>query len=140
MDKIDIPIFTSLKKIENEKGDIFHVLKKSDSNYISFGEAYFSTINFGIIKGWKKHKKMQCNLIVPSGKVRFRVISLDQRYFSFILSKENYGRLMIPPGCWFSFEGLSEDTNLILNIASIEHDPEENENLPLNSFQLEFFD
>ena len=55
MDKI---ILSPLNQIYNSKGSIFHVIKKSDDQFNGFGEAYFSFINKGEIKGWKKHKKM----------------------------------------------------------------------------------
>ena len=38
----------NLKIIKNDKGDILHGLKSSDSNYKGFGEAYFSKINYKV--------------------------------------------------------------------------------------------
>ena len=32
---------------------------------------YFSVVNPGVVKGWKLHKKMTCNLIVPIGTIKF---------------------------------------------------------------------
>ena len=54
MDEINIEgvILTPLKKIHHPKGDVLHGLKKSDAEYSSFGEAYFSTINNGEIRIW----------------------------------------------------------------------------------------
>ena len=73
MDKINIEgvILTPLKKISHPRGDVFHGMKKSDNGYAGFGEAYFSTIKNGEIKGWNKHKRMTLNLVVPVGKVIF---------------------------------------------------------------------
>ena len=68
---IDGVILTPLKKILHPKGDIFHGMKKDDNGYVGFGEAYFSTINNGEIKGWNKHKRMTLNLVVPMGEVTF---------------------------------------------------------------------
>ena len=45
---------TPLNEILNDKGNIFHTLKSTDETFISFGEAYFSNVNYGAIKGWKK--------------------------------------------------------------------------------------
>ena len=39
-------------------------------NTLSF-DFYFSKIEYKAIKGWKQHKKMILNLIVPIEKVRF---------------------------------------------------------------------
>ena len=60
-----------LKEIEVEGGNVLHALKKSDSSFKDFGEAYFSFVNFGHVKAWKKHSKMTLNLIVPIGEVKF---------------------------------------------------------------------
>ena len=51
-----------LKHIVVPKGDILHALKSIDEDYIGFGEAYFSQIKYGQIKGWKKHNRMMLNL------------------------------------------------------------------------------
>mgnify|MGYP005671907601 CR=1 FL=1 len=67
MDKININgiILTPLKIINHPKGNLFHCMKKIDEGYAGFGEAYFSSINFGEIKGWNRHKKMTLNFIIP---------------------------------------------------------------------------
>ena len=39
----------------------------------------------------------------------------------------------MPPGIWFGFQGISEGTALLLNIANIEHSPEEIERKELNA-------
>ena len=132
MDKIiEGVILTPLKQIVNSKGDLYHAMKQSDIGYESFGEAYFSTVNKDDIKGWKKHTKMVLNLIVPIGAVQFVIYddrvnsSTYNQFFSVELSQKNYQRLTIPAGVWMAFKGISESLNMLLNIASIEHDPTE---------------
>lgn len=124
-------ILTSLKQINHHKGDIYHGMKESDNGFFGFGEAYFSTIVKNEIKGWKKHTKMILNLIVPIGEIEF-VIYDDRKesstfnsFFSIKLSQKNYKRLTIPSGVWMAFKGIGEELNMLLNIASIEHDPSE---------------
>ncbi|MCE5175221.1 MAG: dTDP-4-dehydrorhamnose 3,5-epimerase [Bacteroidales bacterium] len=124
-------ILTPLKQIYHPKGDLFHGMKKSDPGFTDFGEAYFSTIHAGEIKPWKKHFRMTLNLIVPVGKIRF-VIHDDRtesptrdETMSIELGPENYKRLTVPPGLWMAFEGIGETLNLLLNVADLEHDPEE---------------
>jgi len=123
-------IITPLRIISDERGKILHALKKSESTFSSFGEAYFSTVEYGCFKGWKRHKEMVLNLVVPSGAIKFYVV--DERDFLFtksiILSIENYSRLTIPPGVWLGFEGIEKGLNMLLNIASIQHEPAESEN------------
>ena len=132
MDKIiEGVILTPLKQIVNPKGDLYHAMKQSDNGYKSFGEAYFSTVIKDEIKGWKKHTVMVLNLIVPIGAVKFIIYddridsSTKNQFFSLILSQENYQRLTVPAGVWMAFRGIGEDLNMLLNIASIEHDPSE---------------
>ena len=129
---MDGVILTPLKKISNIKGDIQHIMKASDPGYISFGEAYMSSINKGVIKGWKKHKKMTLNLIVIIGEIKF-VVYNELNYFETKLSNDNYFRLTISPGLWFAFKGLNKSNSLI-NIANIAHDPNESENMNLFDF------
>ena len=120
----------SLKIIPHPKGDILHAVKSSSKDFDEFGEAYFSKIKYQEIKGWKKHTKMTLNFVVPCGKVKF-VIFDGLNFFTEIISEENYKRLTIDPNLWVAFQGLSANTNLILNIASIEHDPNEAINIEL---------
>ena len=87
---------TPLRQIANAKGDIFHVMKKSDEGFFGFGEAYFSTIKTGEVKGWKKHLDMTLNIVVITGEVKF-VIYDGEIFYSVNLSKGNYQRLTIKP-------------------------------------------
>ena len=137
-------ILTPLKQIYHPKGDVFHAIKKSDMGFTGFGEAYFSTVHAGDIKPWKKHIRMTLNLIVPVGKIRF--VLYDDRALSLTLGEkmsveiglENYQRLTVPPGVWMAFEGLGEGLNLLLNVADMEHDPDEVERAELEKFEYTF--
>ena len=62
---------TPLKMIDVPGGDVLRAMKRSDLGYLGFGEAYFSTVELGAVKAWKRHRKMVLNLIVPIGAVRF---------------------------------------------------------------------
>ncbi|GAA4652453.1 dTDP-4-dehydrorhamnose 3,5-epimerase [Kistimonas scapharcae] len=128
---MDGVIITPLKEIAHDKGNIFHALKKSDNGYLGFGEAYFSSIKSGAIKGWKKHNEMTLNLIVPIGEVEF-VLYNKGKFEQFILSPRNYCRLTIPPNIWVAFRGLAPFDSMLLNIANIEHNPSESEACELN--------
>lgn len=128
---MDGVILTPLKQIYNPKGDIFHAMKKSDAGFNGFGEAYFSTINQDNIKGWKKHTKMTLNLVVPVGEIKFVVYDeVAKEFFCVILSQNNYQRLTVKPNMWMGFQGLGE-YNMLLNLASIEHDPNEAINIDI---------
>lgn len=127
-----------LKHIIVDKGDIFHAMKSTDEGYCGFGEAYFSQIESGAIKGWKRHNRMTLNLIVPVGKIKF--IIYDDReqsetkgqFQEVILSPtENYQRLTIAPGLWMAFEGMDTQTSMLMDIIPEPHDPSEADRLNL---------
>ena len=110
-------------------------MKSSDSTYSGFGEAYFTSVLKGSIKGWKRHKKMVLNLIVPLGSVAFYIHDdVSECTKHVVLGDTDYQRLTVAPGLWVAFEGLGDAMNLVLNIASIEHDPKESDNKPLSTF------
>lgn len=132
-------IKTNLKKISHTKGDILKVISNLDYGFDNFGEAYFSKINPGDIKGWKYHKKMKLNLVVPSGKVRF--VFYDNSNISFreeVIGEDNYCRLTVPPRVWFAFQGLANFPSLILNIANIAHDQYESVSEPIESIKFDW--
>lgn len=135
---------TTQKVIVQEKGNIYHVLKKSEESYREFGEAYFSTVQQGVFKGWKQHLQMTLNIVVPVGAIKFYFVRENSNNnqietASVELSPNNYLRLTLEPGIWMGFKGLGEGLNLLLNIADIPHDPLEaisrNEDYWMNLFQ-----
>lgn len=135
---MDGVILTPLKQIYHPKGDIFHAMKKSDIGFDGFGEAYFSTINQNDIKGWKKHTKMTLNIIVPVGNIEFVVYDENSKeFFSIKLSHSNYQRLTVKSGLWVAFRGIGE-YNMLLNLASIEHDPNEAINIGIEEIKYEW--
>jgi dTDP-4-dehydrorhamnose 3,5-epimerase len=140
MKGFDLPYgieFTRLKKIDHPKGDLFHALKASEPSFKGFGEAYFTTVNVGETKGWKLHQKMVLNIVVILGEVKFHFCNgHSDGVRSFSVGSDNYGRLTIPAGVWVAFSGVGEGINLVLNLASIEHDPNESINAPLERFSV----
>lgn len=130
---------TPLKRIPVSGGDVLHALKYSDDGYQGFGEAYFSIIEYGVVKAWKLHRKMTLNLIVPVGEVRFVFISSDfKQRREECIGISNYARLTVPPGIWFGFEGLASPSSMLLNISDIEHDPNELERIDMVDFKQKF--
>lgn len=135
---MDGVILTPLKQIHHPKGDVFHAMKKNDIGFDGFGEAYFSTINQNDIKGWKKHTKMTLNLVVPVGEIEFVVYDENtKKFLSAKLSHKNYQRLTVMPNLWMAFRGIGE-YNMLLNLASIEHDPKEAINIDLSEIKYEW--
>lgn len=139
MDKlVDGLVVTPLKVVADERGDVKRGLRASESEFVGFGELYFSSVRQGVVKGWKKHLRMHSNLIVIQGAIRF--VLFDDRPNSptcgntssiVVSSVENYARITIPPNVWLAFQGLQSGTNQLVNLASIEHDPEESLSVPI---------
>jgi len=140
MGNIEGITLTPLKIITGANGNVLHALKAEESSFTGFGEAYFSTVNHGVVKGWKKHQRMVLNLVVPVGTIQFVVYDgrADSPTYGqiqdVVLSPEsNYQRLTVQPGLWMAFKGVSEELNMLLNLASIQHDPTEAENIPIEN-------
>ena len=132
---LDISI-EKLKSIPTPGGNIMHALKSSEDNFNGFGEAYFSWIEYNYIKAWKKHTKMIMNLIVPVGMIQLVFYEEHTHKFrSENIGFDRYMRLTVPPGIWFGFKGLHKKENLLLNIASIPHDPKEVEHCDISAIQ-----
>lgn len=135
-------LLTPQKIVPNPKGDILHAMKKSGAGYAGFGEAYFSQVHQGEVKGWKRHRRVTLNLVVPVGQIRF--VIYDDRTESptlgniaeYLVGTGNHARLTVPPGLWVAFQGVGEPLNLLLNIADEEHDPAEADNIDLHDINF----
>jgi dTDP-4-dehydrorhamnose 3,5-epimerase len=135
-------VITDLDVIDTPGGKVMLGMKEASVGYAGFGEAYFSKVNKGFIKAWKRHKKMTLNLVVPVGEIKFvlfddREVS-NTRFQEVIISKSNYCRLTVPPMVWMGFQGLSNDGSMLLNIASIEHDPGEVDRLEIDEINFDW--
>lgn len=144
MDIITGVVLTPLKLIEGHAGNVMHALKQYESSFAGFGEAYFSTVQYNAVKGWKKHKRMVLNIVVPVGAIHFVLYDGRSESNTFrqvqevILGPQQYQRLTVPPGVWMAFKGMSPGLNVLLNIASIPHTPDEAENLPLENDRIPY--
>jgi dTDP-4-dehydrorhamnose 3,5-epimerase len=131
---------TPLRTIPTAGGAILHAMKADECGYTGFGEAYFSRIESGAIKGWKKHTRMTLNLVVPVGLIQFRVHDDSRGSFEDIVlgPAGHYARLTVAPGLWVAFGGLDATTSMLLNIADLPHDPDEAERSEIDRFAWEW--
>lgn len=137
---------TTLKHVEVTNGDVYHGLRASEETFVGFGELYFSRIDYGRVKGWKKHTKFTLNLTVPAGQVRFVVFSSDPatglpaalvgEYC--IGADQNHQRLTVPPGYWVAFQGFEQSLNVIANVIPEEHNPAEAENIEITAIPYDW--
>mgnify|MGYP000895414410 CR=1 FL=1 len=134
-----------LAQIVVSKGNVFHALKETDEGYVGFGEAYFSQIESGAVKGWKRHNRFTLNIVVPVGRIRF-VIYDDRKesntygqFMEHVLSPNgDYKRLTVAPGLWVAFQGLDRNTSILLDIIPEPHNQNEADSLPLSSINFKF--
>ena len=109
-----------LKKFKNAKGNVLRGFRKTDKYPGISAEIYFSWINKKAIKGWKLHKKMTMNLIVPVGTIKF-VFYDNSKFKEIIIGDKNYSRIYVPNNIFFAFQNLSTKKSLVVNNASIIH-------------------
>ena len=141
----EVSIFP-LKQIKVKGGDVLHAYKKDDIGLRKFGECYISFIKYGHIKGWKKHLKNSLNIVVPLGKIKFVIFDDSNKsknknpFKEFVLCRENYCRLFIPPKLWVAFQGLDKKNSYLLNMIENLHDPNESINQKIEniSYNWEF--
>ena len=119
-----------IKIINNKKGDILKFISKKSTFFKSFGEVYFTEINYKQTKGWNLHKKNKCLLTVCYGKVIFNFIDGRKKSNTFkkkkkiILSKKNYKIINVSPGIWFSFKSTA-NLSLVVNCIEKPHSDKE---------------
>ncbi len=126
---IDGVVLTPLRRIADERGEVITMLRSDEPHFISFGEIYFSTVYSGSVKAWHMHQKMVLNYSVPYGAIKF--VLYDDRPGSTTrgeiqaidLGLENHFLVLVPPMVWNGFQGVSVETAIVANCASIPHDP-----------------
>lgn len=129
-------LIRKLEKITVENGDVLKIINKAEDNFQGFGEAYFSRIDLGAVKAWKRHLSMYMNLVVPIGEVKFNFIINDQLE-TYTIGETNYSIISVPPGIWFGFEGL-EKINIVLNFSNIIHSDSEVERASIDNFSYKW--
>ncbi len=117
------------RKISDDRGAIFHMLRRDDSEFGQFGEIYFSKVYPGAVKAWHLHHKMTLNYFVVVGAIR--LVLFDDRAQSSTrgMTEELYpdeytGQLVVvPPLVWNGFRGLGPTSSIVANCATEPHDP-----------------
>lgn len=129
-----------LKKICDERGAVFHMLRRDDPNFDKFGEIYFSSVYPGVVKGWHLHTKMTLNYAVIQGMIK--LVLFDDRKGSstrgeimeIFTGEDNYSLITIPPKVWNGFKGMGMKTVIVANCSNLPHDPKEMQRLdPLSN-------
>lgn len=120
-----------LTQIADARGKILHMLRSDSPLFKGFGEIYFSVVNPGVIKAWRRHGRSTQHLAVPSGAVRFglyddREASASRGDAQVIDAGEGaYQLIQIPPGIWYGFQGLGPAPALVANCTDVPYDPDD---------------
>jgi len=137
-------VIQKLRQIADDRGKVMHMLRADSPLFRGFGEIYFSVINGGAIKAWKKHLRMTQHFAVPVGNIR--LVIYDDRKESESCGKievveigeDNYSLVRIPPLVWYGFKGTTVSQALVVNCTDLPHDPAEIERLEPFSNQIPY--
>jgi len=121
----------NLKKIPDERGGIFHMLKETDEHFTKFGEIYFSVCYPGIIKGWHEHTKQTQNYCVIDGMMK--LVLFDNRPKSptykklqeIYMGDLRYLLVQIPPYVVNGYKCIGEKKCIVANCSDLSHEPNE---------------
>ena len=128
-DAIDGVQLVPLRRIPDERGTIYHMLRADDPHFIQFGEIYFTTVYDGVVKGWHKHREMTLNYACVYGRVKLALY--DDRLESptrgavqeIFLGPDNHSLVIIPPEVWNGMKGMSTPFAIVANCCTHPHDP-----------------
>lgn len=124
-----------LRRIPDDRGTIFHMLRSTDPHFIQFGEIYFSSVYPGVIKGWHKHREMTLNYACLVGNCK--IVVYDERDDSptkgvlqeVFFGRDNHCLVQVPPDTWNGFTAVGTGEALVANCCTHAHDPKRSSRL-----------
>jgi dTDP-4-dehydrorhamnose 3,5-epimerase len=128
---LDGVLVTPKRKIFDDRGGIYHMLRSDEPAFHAFGEIYFSEIYSGVVKAWHLHRSMTLNYFLVRGAIRLALFDdrpgSKTRGFAqeFVLRPEDPKLVTIPPGIWNGFKGLGSESSLVANCATEPHSKDE---------------
>jgi dTDP-4-dehydrorhamnose 3,5-epimerase len=137
-------IIKPLKIFRDERGQVMHMLRCDDPLFKGFGEIYFSVVNVGVVKGWKRHKEMVQSFAVPKGDMK--LVIYDDRPKSpskgeiqvIEFGENNYQLVRLPPMVWYSFSPIGGVPAMVANCANIPFSPQESEQIDLDDTRVPY--
>ena len=114
-----------LIELKTEYSTITKILDKKKSHFFPINEIYSTSIKKNVVRAWKKHTLMTCNIYNIKGSLKFIFFDNNFEVFEEVILKESKKNiLVIKPNIWFGFKGLEEE-NTIINFSNIIHDDNE---------------
>ena len=124
------------RRIVDDRGAIFHMLRRDDPEFREFGEIYFSKVWPGVVKAWHIHTRMTLNYMLIVGGARL-VLYDDRpgsptsgRHQEIALDPMVPQLVIIPPMVWNGFKGIGTEAAIIANCATEPHTPDEIQRRP----------
>ncbi len=125
-----------LKVLADDRGAVLHMLRADAPHFQQFGEIYFSAVNPGAVKAWRRHRSAVMNLAVPVGTAVIAIFD-DRRdspshgvVMDITTGPSDYRLVTIPAGVWSGFMAVGDVPAVIANCATEPHDPAEVDRRP----------
>lgn len=133
---------TPLIIIADARGAVMHMLRADAPHFAGFGEIYFSVVNPGAVKAWKRHREMTLNLCCVSGALRVVVhdaaTGVVREFDLGPDAPETYNLVTVAPGLWCGFTCTGDTPAVLANCASRPHDPTEADGLPADTDEIPY--
>lgn len=128
--------------IYNQKGNITKLINKNSENYNKFGEIYTTRIKPNKVKAWKMHLKMNSNLFVISGSVKFVLINKDRKneivFDEYKITEKKINNIFIPHNTIFGFSCFGKKESIIINFSDVIHTKDESINYKQTYFRYDW--
>jgi dTDP-4-dehydrorhamnose 3,5-epimerase len=124
-----------LRRIPDERGTVMHMLRATDPHFRPIGEIYFSTVYPEVVKGWHRHREMTLQYACVFGRIKLALYderdgsSTGGEVMEVFLGPDDYSLVVIPPGVWNGFKGMSAPHAVVANACTHAHDPSRSERL-----------
>jgi dTDP-4-dehydrorhamnose 3,5-epimerase len=133
-----------LKVIADDRGPLLRMVRTDDPYFERFGEIYFSVLNPGAVKGWRRHRSKVSNLAVPIGEIIVAVY--DDRdgspagglVMEIRTGASNYSLITIPPGVWSGSMNVGDHPALVANCATEPYDSAEADLRPIDDPRIPY--
>lgn len=124
MNLIECVTVKQLKVIPDERGYLMEMLRRDWPEFITFGQAYITTVYPGVIKAWHYHKLQWDHFVCVSGMARVALYDAREKSSTrgevnvFHMGRLNPILLKIPPEVYHGFTAEGNDTALIINFPT----------------------
>lgn len=113
-----------LKVFSDERGEVRHMMKCTDTVFSKFGEVYFSIVLPGKVKAWRRNKKTTVNYAVVEGNIKL-VLYDGNKMQEIHVGEENYCLVTIPPGIWRGFQAIGNKKAIVADLMDRPYDPDD---------------